>query len=390
MLFSKPARAIIFVTMAKSRLPRDIRELWSARAHSPAVSRERVNLIRARVRQIAGVFSVLTVIWIAIDTVTVSWPQWGELALGRVATALAFTWISLGRSRTWPTTSAMREVGSLIAVSLAFFLYANTVLVQNAETGSLAVGTAYYYLPFIIAAGLSIFPLTALESSLFALVCILSMTVAIIVWPGLLSGEAPLSTLWRLGLISGISILAGMSQLRFLLRLTEQAARDGLTGLLVRRVGEEILGNQFAYATRHNSPFSLIFIDLDHFKQLNDRFGHESGDTTLCSVASHLTQLLREQDIIIRWGGEEFVIALPNTDGSSAESTVRRLATSGIGMRPDGSPLTASIGIAERIRDAVGDPGALVDLADQRMYKAKRAGRNRYLGWEESEGWIPS
>ena len=202
------------------------------------------------------------------------------------------------------------------------------------------------------------------------------MAAAILVWPNSLGGQSPVMTIWRLTLIAAISGLAGLSQLHFLIKLTEQATRDGLTGLLVRRVGEELLESQFAYAQRHDLPFSLLFIDLDNFKSVNDRYGHEAGDSVLREVAARLKRVFRHQDLLIRSGGEEFVVALPGTDSSSAEAAVRRLADFGIGSRPDGSPMTASIGIAERKADAAQRPRELSDLADRRMYEAKRAGRN--------------
>jgi diguanylate cyclase (GGDEF)-like protein len=124
-----------------------------------------------------------------------------------------------------------------------------------------------------------------------------------------------------------------MSQLRFLLRLTAEAMRDGLTGLLTRRIGEELLDHQFAYAKRQDLPFALLFIDLDRFKSINDQFGHKAGDDVLSNTGRMFTQIFRRQDVVIRWGGEEFVIGLPGTDAAGAEIIVRRLAALGLGQR---------------------------------------------------------
>jgi len=221
------------------------------------------------------------------------------------------------------------------------------------DEASLATGTAYYYLPFIIAAGLSLFPLTAAESGVVGAFVIIAMAAAVAIWPNSLGKQSALMTLWRLTLIVAISSLGGLSQLRFLMRLTEQATRDGLTGLLARKVGEELLENQFAHATRHDLPLSVLFLDIDNFKAVNDRFGHEAGDKVLRGVADALRQAFRHEDSLVRWGGEEFVVALPGTSAEDAEVAVRRLADLGIGNRPDDSPITASMGIAERRVDAV-------------------------------------
>ena len=90
----------------------------------------------------------------------------------------------------------------------------------------------------------------------------------------------------------------------------------------------------------------------------------------------------------MRWGGEEFVVALPMTEIEDAAAKLRSLADTGIGLRPDGRKMTASVGIAERKRDGIGDPKALVELADRRMYLAKTAGRNRYVLADRPLPWI--
>jgi diguanylate cyclase (GGDEF)-like protein len=373
---------------ACSVLPQDLANLLLARNHPPAVMRERADLIARRVRQIAGIFSVLTVAWIFIDAYSMPWPYWGQIMIGRIAAGLAFLALALCPVTLWPRGSAALQVGILVAVPLIFFCYANNVLSENGGDGSLAVSTAYYYLPFIIAAGLGVFPLTALEVALPAGLALGAMALAIAVWPELLGGQSGLSTLWRLAVITGIAVLAGMSQLRFLLRFTEQATRDGLTNLLVRGTGEEILENQFAYAQRHDQPFAVLFIDIDHFKSVNDEFGHEAGDTALRAVASQITRAFRHQDVLIRWGGEEFVVGLPGANLVNAEIAVLRLAKLGIGLRPDYRPITASIGIAERQADEIDSLAAMVERADTRMYQAKKAGRNRYAFQAGAKLWI--
>jgi diguanylate cyclase (GGDEF)-like protein len=366
----------------------ELGRLLVAQSHPPAVARERVDLIAARVRQISWAFSLFTVLWIAIDALTVAWPGWGMLAMGRVFASLAFVGIAMRRRRTWPATPALAETTLLFSVPIAFFLYANSVLGESVNAGSLATSTAYYYLPFIIGAGLSLFPLAAVESVTVGALVVAAMVAGIVIWPNSLAGQSELLTLWRLTLIVAISSLAGLSQLHFLVRLTEQATRDGLTGLLVRRVGDELLENLFAYASRHDLPLSLLFLDLDNFKAVNDKHGHETGDAVLRAAAAALQQAFRRQDSLMRWGGEEFVVALPGTTLNDAEAAVRRLADLGIGDRPGGGPMTASIGIAERAADAVSSARDLIDLADQRMYAAKRSGRNRYVLRDVAVVWL--
>lgn len=184
-------------------------------------------------------------------------------------------------------------------------------------------------------------------------------------------------------LIMAVATLAGMSQLYFLIALVNQAARDALTGVYARQSGEELLRLAFAQAQRMDRPLAVAFIDLDDFKQVNDLYGHEEGDQILRRFAARLQQGLRTSDIVIRWGGEEFVAILPDTDSDGALIALHRLARGGFGLRPDGRPQTASIGIAECRPGAFTSPAELVDCADQRMYLAKQAGKNRICSAED-------
>lgn len=93
-----------------------------------------------------------------------------------------------------------------------------------------------------------------------------------------------------------------------------------------------------------------------------------------------MSSVLRTSDILIRWGGEEFVLILPNTDWNNAIGIIERLQASGLGLRPDGKPMTASFGIAECLDDRAKDWRELVEIADQRMYAAKQLGKNRWIG----------
>jgi diguanylate cyclase (GGDEF)-like protein len=137
---------------------------------------------------------------------------------------------------------------------------------------------------------------------------------------------------------------------------------------------------QYIQAVRNETPLSVAFIDIDRFKSINDQFGHEAGDSTLLQLISYLTPRLRRGDMLVRWGGEEFLLIFPGTSKEQALFAIKRLTEEGLGTRPDGQPLTASIGIAERQEVDSEDWRSLVDRADQRMYAAKQGGRNRIIG----------
>jgi diguanylate cyclase (GGDEF)-like protein len=160
-------------------------------------------------------------------------------------------------------------------------------------------------------------------------------------------------------------------------QLREQADRDWLTGLHNRRYLAREAGRHGAAP----GPFSVAVLDLDHFKLVNDRFGHQTGDEVLMRVAALLLGTMRGQDVVVRTGGEEFVLLMPHTDARAAAAACERLRTA-IREEPwdriaPGIALTASIGVATA--DAGGDLQALTELADQRVYAAKGAGRDRVV-----------
>jgi diguanylate cyclase (GGDEF)-like protein/PAS domain S-box-containing protein len=165
------------------------------------------------------------------------------------------------------------------------------------------------------------------------------------------------------------------------LALEQLAATDTLTGLATRRRLHEMADNELARARRTGGPLSLVMVDIDHFKSINDRFGHETGDRVLAGVAELLRNELRSIDLAARWGGEEFCLLLPDTNPQAALEVAERLRAAVELMpadAPDGSAIavTASFGVATSgYREA--DLHQLVDAADQAMYRAKHEGRNR-------------
>lgn len=156
------------------------------------------------------------------------------------------------------------------------------------------------------------------------------------------------------------------------------ANNDGLTGLQNRRRTTERLEVEIARSRRYGVPLSVALCDVDHFKSVNDRFGHNTGDQVLVQVGRALQNTLREVDLVGRWGGEEFLIILPDTDVTGARVVGERLRA-GIEALPSFSAgperVTASVGMA--IFDASDSTAGFIDRADQALYKAKKGGRNR-------------
>lgn len=163
-------------------------------------------------------------------------------------------------------------------------------------------------------------------------------------------------------------------------QLADMATRDPLTGVLNARGYYAASDSQISRALRGGAPFSVLFIDLDHFKKINDTHGHEAGDTVLREVAACLRRNCRDSDMVGRIGGEEFSIFLPDTDLSGATRLAEKLRADIEALMPEitTGPLrvTASIGVARSSHGhkTIAD---IQRLADQAMYEAKRQGRNR-------------
>jgi diguanylate cyclase (GGDEF)-like protein len=167
--------------------------------------------------------------------------------------------------------------------------------------------------------------------------------------------------------------LADRSRLTALSAAMERTAQtDSLTGLYNRRALSEQLMRASARARRHDEPLSVLMIDLDRFKQTNDTFGHEAGDQVLCTIADCLRDVLRADDIYGRWGGDEFLVALPKTGSHGAEVTAERLRTTAAKIKladiglPDGVQM--SVGVACGVHASQHD---LVREADLALYRAK-------------------
>lgn len=163
----------------------------------------------------------------------------------------------------------------------------------------------------------------------------------------------------------------------------EYSAHDALTGLYNRRYFERRLRQESAHARRHKRPFAMILIDLDHFKLVNDTYGHEDGDRVLCHVAELLGRTLREDDVACRFGGEEFVILLRATPGPAARVVANRLRADvasqpiALGPKDEMRHITLSGGVAAADERNNYDVENIVDRADKALYRAKRGGRNR-------------
>lgn len=159
----------------------------------------------------------------------------------------------------------------------------------------------------------------------------------------------------------------------------EAAHRDPLTGLYNRAALDEALGNEISRAHRNGNPLALLMIDIDHFKDVNDRYGHLAGDRVLGAVAQCLSHGKRDADRLYRYGGEEFALLLPETALAEAGIVAERMRAlvAGLAIDCDAHPVDARTSIGVACLRSRGDANQLLHSADLALYRAKRLGRDR-------------
>ncbi len=346
--------------------------------HSPHIRRHAASVIISRIQLVAAIFAVMVPMWSIIDWFVFPWPEWAMMTTLRLGSGVIFFLLS------WPWNMAKTRLQAdamlmcMLLVPPVFYILSIQITAELHVTGTaLLVTKLYALMPNIVLAGLAIFPLTAFEVALFSAPAFFFAILGLFMGGETLSLDQHGPMIWLMVLVMGVAMFSGMSQLHYITALVNRAMIDPLTGAYTRRSGGEALDLQFRLASMRNTPMCVAFFDLDKFKSINDSFGHEEGDKALRTLSDKLRDGLRRGDILVRWGGEEFVAILTETTTEGAKITLERLRQAGFGIRPDGIPLTASIGVSERGADNATDWPQLIELADQRMYEAKRNGRDR-------------
>jgi diguanylate cyclase (GGDEF)-like protein len=170
--------------------------------------------------------------------------------------------------------------------------------------------------------------------------------------------------------------------------LEQETVTDPLTGAFNRRYMDLRLAEEISRSQRYDLPLSVMLLDIDYFKQINDRFGHRSGDMVLVSISQIAAKVLRESDILVRYGGDEFLIITPHTNSPAAVEIANRICHSVASYYFDfphdqsgegDFKVTLSIGIAD-LGNGVDSKEKLIQAADKKLYQSKREGRNRVTG----------
>lgn len=362
---------------------------------------------RDRPSTVVGIPAVLTVVWM----------HWGHMTNSMVLGWMGFMFVvmaaRLGLGWHWPSvqtdpTQWRQALHWRMVVSAAYGLgWGGSMLVLN--TGSLDVLTAFkvgtltaalgimlnsmsvvfiVYLAFLVPCWISLIIYIFFASGFLtphdAMICGVAVTIFGVVLIGSSLSIARLTRMFFLGKFELDEALAETREshrreTELSKRLAEQARRDALTGAYNRRHLAEQLDLQTAAFLRTRQPFSVVLIDIDHFKHINDKHGHDAGDVVLKGATREMSLVLREMDIFGRWGGEEFLCILPHTDREDAlrcaERLRSRLKDTHFDATSPGLRVTASFGVATaQDGDRVDD---LVKRCDLALYRAKSEGRDR-------------
>ncbi len=313
------------------------------------------------------------------------------LAVDVVWLAIAATAVAI-RRRTRRSTVLEHLTVQLIAVSLAVASWTMGLVTTPfalALLGALVVGLLLFRRRAVL--------LGALTSGVLLLGASIATMLGLVRYAPLYRRvpleDGRIATWWHIEMllivVLTISLVVGIF-LYVLARLRDREANlarlskiDPLTGAMNRRQFVATFERELARSERHRHCLAIVIVDLDHFKNINDRHGHLTGDAVLVAASAALAQELRAEDALARYGGEEFVLLLPATDGEGARAVAERcrlrLAETPIVANGASVSLTASFGVVAR---APGDPARPEDLlraADEALYRAKREGRNRVV-----------
>jgi diguanylate cyclase (GGDEF)-like protein len=337
-----------------------------------ACTADRDRLVLARVRALAPVLAVLTLAWIALDAAALGIAGALPIAVVRITVAAALLMLSRDAMR----LSASRVLRAFVWVQALGFGAMELLLPRTGVSGEVGYGL----FPFVVVAQLALFP-APWPQTLRASVAP-AASLALLLYPFGTLGPSAWRDVWLLVLLTAVAAWTAQAQLDLLARLLgarRDATHDALTGLANRRRLDARLGVEHARSLRHSGALSVLMLDLDHFKRVNDAHGHAAGDTVLAAAAHALMDELRAIDLGARFGGEEFMALLPDTPLDDAMRVAqrirRRIAALTTVYEGRAIPVTVSIGAAQL---GYGESiASLLARTDAALYDAKRGGRDR-------------
>lgn len=357
-------------------------EFWSARAHSEDFTLTRMGFMTVRLRLLICVLMVGLPAWALVDWLTLPATQFEALLQARVFCLLALSpLIPLSYLIHFRRERMKLALGYLMGVMMLFSLICLHSFGADQE-----LQAGYMAFPYLLISLFAIFPIPlslSLQLSGGILVTMLAGNW-LLVGQSLWSVQT-LNQIWLLGLFAVASAWVQCGQLNMLLQLYRESTTDELTGMMNRRLLMKQLEKARAAMIRKQAPFAVLLLDLDRFKRINDTFGHLAGDAVLREVATTLAEQLEAGMVLGRYGGEEFAILLPRCPELAQAKRVAERLRVAVEARLVKSPtsdelleVTVSIGLTLARRGEGIE--ALLNRADECLYRAKMAGRNCVVG----------
>ncbi|OUS27920.1 hypothetical protein A9Q98_08550 [Thalassotalea sp. 42_200_T64] len=334
----------------------------------------RADFILGRLRVMALLFAVFVPLSFVFDLVFLEAKQYQPLLVARLLLAISlFTFVCFcKRNNIRLATTWLLPLAFLLPT---LFYVASEVIIHHGTNQEFLAG--YDLMPYLIVAMLALFPLT-ISRSVMVLTLVFIPCLLLKIYTGEVFTLAALNQFWAFSMFSGITIWLQTGQLTMLLKLYRESTIDPLTGLINRRV----LVKRLEKEKQQGNLFSLMIFDLDKFKRINDDYGHLTGDLVLASIAKVLTAQLRDDDIIARFGGEEFVAVLANQTASEAfhvAERIRKACENTVIRDKDDNiiKVTTSVGLTQYVTGE--DIDSTLNRADELLYKAKSSGRNKVV-----------
>lgn len=359
-----------------SRMATSLRDTLSNQSHSRDFVFARNEYLCGRVTVVATVFLVLLPFWSMLDRIMLPATGRQGVLIARLAMLAMLLLIIIMARRSKTSLVGSRAAAVLLLLTPACFYV--WLLVMLPSTGTPLVG--YSFIPYLLVGMLAIFPLTLLETALIGSVLLLVEGHALH-HQGILYSASGLQALWLLAALLSVSISANYFQLGLMLRLYREATHDPLTGLLNR-------GALLATVSQimHKEPgtkLAVLMLDLDHFKRINDNFGHTFGDIILRDFTQILHHNVRPVDILARYGGEEFIAVLSGSHTAHAlevAENIRRQTEARELLSYDDQPVAYTVSIGVTTLAAGETFEQALRRADEHLYSAKETSRNRVVG----------
>lgn len=354
-------------------------DLLSPDEHPAFLQAHRSRLIIDRVRFLATLLALLMPLWLIVDMLLLPRNALLPIAVIRLLSSGAFALLAI--SWKFPITQRNGWIAMsflLINLPITFFASAHILLAMPIEGSARLANQLYALLPYITIGLLALFPLTVLEGAMLTLpLALLTITG----WSFYANADILqlLPTVWLLFIALGIVFFASTLQLQYMISLITRCDFDPVTGALTRRSGMENLIRALERSIMNDENLSVALLEVDDVKSIIANYDYATYDHVVQEAAEILREDLRQSDQLVRWGEQRFLLILPGTDCDGASVTVDRIRSNGIGTLPDGKPVTASIGVVERLCDAVADMPTLIQLLDRRREQAEREGRDRAI-----------